>query len=347
MNATDFRFEQPWFLLLAVLPPLLWFLARRFYKPPVIRFAAARIVARTATLRHSWRKVVENSLYYAGCAALIVALARPQLGKATSQVRADGIDIMIALDVSLSMLSEDYEIGSQRASRLEVVKQVTEKFINGRTNDRIGLIIFSGRAYVVSPLTLDHSWLVENLARLSIRRVGDQTAIGSSFVEDGTAIGSALATAASRLQDKRTKSRVIVLLTDGDNNAGKIPPLTAAEAAAALGIKIYTIGAGTNGLVPFPHNDGFGNTYYSQEYMPFREDTCREIARIGSGVFFRAADTKTMTEIFEQIDKFEKSGTRIQKYQTYEDYFPWLLGAGFFLLGGTFILTESVWSKLP
>ncbi len=332
---------------MALIPILFWLLGRRFQKPPVVRFAAARLFEKAADLRRSWRKVVENSLYYLGCAALIVAFARPQLGQATNQVRADGIDIMILLDVSLSMLSEDYEIGSQRASRLEVVKQVTEKFIEGRTNDRIGLIIFSGRAYVVSPLTLDHSWLVENLARLSIRRMGDQTAIGSSLVEDGTAIGSALATAASRLQDRRARTRVIVLLTDGDNNAGKIPPLTAAEAAAALGIKIYTIGAGTNGLVPFPHTDGFGNTYYSQEYMPFKEDTCREIARIGSGVFFRAADTKTMTEIFGKIDQYEKGGLQVQKYETFEDFFPWLMGFGVCLLGATFILTETFWSKVP
>jgi Ca-activated chloride channel family protein len=278
---------------------------------------------------------------------LIVALARPQLGTATSRIRASGIDIMLLLDVSLSMLSEDFSIGSQRASRLEVVKQVTEKFISGRTDDRIGIIAFSGRAYLVSPLTLDHTWLVENLSRLSIRRIGDQTAIGSSLVEDGTAIGSALATAANRLRDKHAKSRVIVLLTDGDNNAGKIPPLTAAEAAAAIGIKIYTIGAGTNGLVPFPHSDGFGNTYYSQEYMPFKEDTCREIARIGNGIFFRASDTKTLTEIFSQIDHLEKTDVEVQKHQSYEDLFTWLLGGGLCLLGASFVLSETIWSKVP
>ena len=275
---TYFRFEQPWLLLLAVFPALFWVIGRQFRRPPAVRFAAARLFERATTFRQSWRKVLQSSLYYFGCACLIIALARPQFGTATSRTRASGIDIMILLDVSLSMLSEDYSIGTQRASRLEVVKQVTEKFISGRPDDRIGIIIFSGRAYLVSPLTLDHTWLIDNLARLNIRRTGDQTAIGSSLVEDGTAIGSALATAANRLRDKRAKSRVIVLLTDGDNNAGKIPPLTAAEAAAAIGIKIYTIGAGTNGLVPFPHSDGFGNTYYSQEYMPFKEDTCREIA---------------------------------------------------------------------
>jgi len=344
---TYFRFEQPWLLLLAALLPLFWFVGRRLQRPPVVRFAAARIFERATTFRRSWRKTVQNTLYYAGCLCLVVALARPQFGTATNRVRASGIDIMILLDVSLSMLSEDFSIGSERASRLEVVKQVTEKFINGRPDDRIGVIAFSGRAYLVSPLTLDHTWLVENLSRLSIRRLGDQTAIGSSLVEDGTAIGSALATAANRLRDKRAKSRVIVLLTDGDNNAGKIPPLTAAEAAAALGIKIYTIGAGTNGLVPFPHSDGFGNTYYSQEYMPFKEDTCREIARIGNGVFFRASDTKTMREIFEQIDRLEKTDLQVQKQQSYQDGFNWLLGAGLCLLSATFVLSETVWSKVP
>jgi Ca-activated chloride channel family protein len=344
---TYFRFEQPWLLLLAALLPLFWFFGRRFQRPPVLRFAAARIFERATTLRRSWRKTVQNTLYYLGCLSLVVALARPQFGTATNRVQASGIDIMILLDVSLSMLSEDFSIGSERASRLEVVKQVTEKFIDGRPDDRIGVIAFSGRAYLVSPLTLDHTWLVENLSRLSIRRLGDQTAIGSSLVEDGTAIGSALAAAANRLRDKRAKSRVIVLLTDGDNNAGKIPPLTAAEAAAALGIKIYTIGAGTNGLVPFPHSDGFGNTYYSQEYMPFKEDTCREIARIGNGVFFRASDTKTMREIFDQIDRLEKTDVQVQKQQSYQDGFIWLLGAGLCLLSATFVLSETIWSKVP
>src|SRR3984893_4089713 len=337
---TYFRLEQPWFLLLAALLPLCWYIGKRFQKPPVIRFAAARIFERATTFHRSWRMAIQKALCYFGCCCLIVPLARPQFGTATRRTQASGIDIMILLDVSLSMLSEDYSIGSQRASRLEVVKKVTEKFITGRPDDRIGLIAFSGRAYLVSPLTLDHTWLVENLARLNIRRMGDQTVIGSSLVEDGTAIGSALATAANRLRDKRAKSRVIVLLTDGDNNAGKIPPLTAAEAAAAIGIKIYTIGAGTNGLVPFPHSDGFGNTYYSQEYMPFKEDTCREIARIGGGVFFRAIDTKTLKEIFFQIDQLEKTETSVQTYQTYQDLFALALGTGLVLLTINFIFRE-------
>jgi Ca-activated chloride channel family protein len=347
VTTTSFRFEQPWLLLLLLAPALFWLLGERLRQLPVLRFSPARIFAKSKSFQHSWSKTLQHSLYYFGCVFLILALARPQFGSAASRSRTNGIDIMLLLDVSLSMLSEDFSIGSQRASRLEVVKQVTEKFIHGRTDDRIGIIAFSGRPYLVSPLTLDHRWLIENLARLTIRRIGDQTAIGSSLVEDGTAIGSALVTGANRLKDKRSKTRVIVLLTDGDNNAGKIPPLTAAEAAAAIGIKIYTIGTGTNGLVPFPHSDGFGNTYYSEEYMPFKEDTCREIARIGGGVFFRATDTKTMREIFDQIDKLERTGVDVQQYQNYEDVFPWLLAAGFVLLGTTFTLRETIWSVVP
>ena len=344
---TSFRFEEPWLLLLLLVPALFWIFGDRWKDPPVIRFSGARIFADRKSFQYSWTKTVQNSLYYFGCAFLILALARPQFGIASSRSRTNGIDIMLLLDVSLSMLSEDFSIGSQRANRLDVVKQVTEKFIEGRPDDRIGIIAFSGRPYLISPLTLDHKWLKDNLARLTIRRVGDQTALGSSLVEDGTAIGSALVTGANRLRDKRSKSKVIVLLTDGDNNAGNIPPLTAAEAAAALGIKIYTIGTGTNGLVPFPHSDGFGNTYYSEEYMPFKEDTCREIARIGGGVFFRATDTKTMREIFDQIDKLERTGAEVQQYQNYDDLFPWLLAAGLVILGATFTLREAVWSVIP
>jgi Ca-activated chloride channel family protein len=140
---------------------------------------------------------------------------------------------------------------------------------------------------------------------------------------------------------------VIVLLTDGDNNAGSVPPLTAAEAAAAIGIKIYTIGTGTNGLVPFPHSDGFGNTYYSQELMPFKEDTCRDIARIGGGIFFRAVDTKGMQSIFSEIDRLEKTEIEVQQYQNYEDGFGWFLGVGLAFLGSIFVLRETVWSRVP
>jgi Ca-activated chloride channel family protein len=217
-----------------------------------------------------------------------------------------------------------------------VVKQVTERFIEGRPNDRIGVIAFAGRPFLVSPLTLDHTWLLANLSRLQI-----------GLTEDGTAIGSALVSAANRLRDRKAKSRVIVLLTDGDNNAGSVPPNTAAEAAAAVGIKIYTIGTGTNGLVPFPETDRFGNKFYTEEYMPFQEDTCRRIAEIGHGQFFRATDTRGMEAIFSAINRLEKTEMDVRQTQHYRDYFSWLVGAGVFLLGVSTILGETIWRSAP
>jgi Ca-activated chloride channel family protein len=234
------------------------------------------------------------------------------------------------------MLSEDFTIGGERASRIDVVKQVTERFIEGRPNDRIGVIAFAGRPFLVSPLTLDHTWLLANLSRLQI-----------GLTEDGTAIGSALVSAANRLRDRKAKSRVIVLLTDGDNNAGSVPPNTAAEAAAAVGIKIYTIGTGTNGLVPFPETDRFGNKFYTEEYMPFQEDTCRRIAEIGRGQFFRATDTRGMEAIFSAINRLEKTEMDVRQTQHYRDYFSWFVGAGVVLLGVGTILGETIWRSAP
>jgi Ca-activated chloride channel homolog len=280
--------------------------------------------------------LTQKLLIYAAATCLLLGLAKPQSGVVASEVRASGIDIMILLDVSRSMLAEDYSIGADRASRIEVVKQVTEKFIQNRPNDRIGIIAFAGRPFLVSPLTLDHTWLLANLSRLQI-----------GLTEDGTAIGSALVSAANRLRDMRAKSRVIILLTDGDNNAGKVPPFTAAEAAAGIGIRIYTIGAGTNGLVPFPETDRFGNKFYTEEYMPFQEDTCRTIAKIGHGEFFRAIDTRSMQDIFASIDRLEKTETSVQKLENYEDLFPWFVGVGLSLIGISTVLGETVWRRIP
>mgnify|MGYP000527434668 FL=1 len=173
-------------------------------------------------------------LSYLALALFIIALARPQLGRVTTRVQATGVDIMFVIDVSRSMLAEDFTIVSSRSNRIDTVKLVTEQFIRQRPNDRIGIVAFAGRPFLVCPLTLVHERLIQNLERL---RIG--------LVEDGTAIGSAIAAAANRLKDKEAKTKLIVLLTDGDNNAGKVQPLTAAEAAKALGIRIYTIGAGT------------------------------------------------------------------------------------------------------
>jgi Ca-activated chloride channel family protein len=333
---TDFRIEQPWYLLLLLLLPAVWFLRKKVHRPAALRFAPSWMFSRDLSPHPSPSSLIPPILFFSAASLLICALARPQLGVVSSRLRTSGIDIMILLDVSRSMLSEDFSIGSERASRIEVVKQVTENFIRNRVNDRIGIIAFAGRPYLVSPLTLDHDWLLENLSRL---RIG--------LTEDGTAIGSALVSAANRLKDRSVKSRVIVLLTDGDNNAGKVPPETAAEAAAAIGIKIYTIGAGTNGLVPFPETDRFGNKFYTQQYMPFQEDACRQIASIGHGRFYRATDTRSLHSIFADIDQLEKKDFDLQEFQNYRDFFPALITIGLALLTSGTVLKETVWRKIP
>jgi len=250
-------------------------------------------------------------------------------------VQASGIDIILAVDVSRSMLAEDFTIGSARSNRLEAVKQVTEKFIESRRNDRIGIVAFAGRPYLVSPLTLDHDWLLQNLERL---RIG--------LVEDGTAIGSAIASSANRLKERESKSKIIVLLTDGDNNAGKVTPATAAEAAKALGIKVYTIGAGTRGYAPVPV-PMFGRIVYRDVKVEVDEETLKQIAQIADGQFFRATDSKSLQQIFDQIDKLEKSTVELSQFKQYRELFPWVLAGGVMVLAVQMVLAQTIWRKLP
>jgi Ca-activated chloride channel family protein len=234
------------------------------------------------------------------------------------------------------MLAEDFTIGNQRSNRLEAVKLVTEQFIRERPNDRIGIVAFAGRPYLVSPLTLDHDWLIRNLERL---RIG--------LVEDGTAIGSAIASAANRLKDKEAKTKLILLLTDGDNNAGKVQPLTAAEAAKALGIRIYTIGAGTEGEAPFPLQNAFGRTVYRNVLVKFDEKTLADIAAMTSGRYFRATDTNSLRTIFSEIDKLEKSKVEVERTAQYSDLFQWFLIPGLACLALEILLSQTIWRRLP
>lgn len=329
-------FAQPWLLLLLLLVPFVAVLQGGKGAAPAVVFSSLRPLQNLGWARRSRFGGWLTSLLLLALALLIVALARPRQGKTISQVRASGIDIMIALDVSGSMEAEDFTIGGERASRVEVVKKVTQKFIEGRPNDRIGIICFAGRPYLVSPLTLDHSWLLQNLERV---RLG--------LVEDGTAIGSAIASSVNRLQGRDSKSRITVLLTDGDNNSGKVPPITAAEAAKALGIKVYTIGAGTKGFAPMPVRDMFGRKVYRNVKVDVDEDTLNKIAEITGARFYRATDTKTLTQIFEQIDTLEKSTVEMNQYTQYRELFPWVLGAGLGLLSIYALLGQTLGKKLP
>lgn len=330
-------FAYPWLLLLLLAIPLVALFQGGKGAAPAVVFSSLSTLQALGKIRRSRMGGWLTSLLLLALALLIVALARPRQGKTISQVQASGIDIMLALDVSGSMIAEDFTIGGERASRIDVVKQVTQKFIEARSNDRIGMVAFASRPYLVSPLTLDHGWLLQNLERV---RLG--------LVEDGTAIGSAIASCANRLKERKdSKSRIVVLLTDGDNNAGKISPETAAEAAKALGIKVYTIGAGTRGYAPMPMQDVFGRKVYQNVKVDVDEDTLRKIADVTSAKFYRATDTKTLKQIFEQIDALEKSTVEMNQYMQYRDLFPWFLGAGFGVLALQTVLAQTVGRKLP
>lgn len=340
-----FSFMHPWLLWLLLLVPLLmWLRGQR-------GAASALVFSSTASLRSLGKRStsragrIMHGLLYLALTILILALARPQLGKSLTEVKASGIDIMLVLDVSNSMLTKDFTVGGEEATRLDAVREVTRKFIEARPNDRIGMIAFGSNPYVVSPLTLDHDWLMQNLERV---RIG--------LVEGSTAIGSAMASAGSRLNDKASKSRAIILLTDGENNSGRIPPNTAAEALKALHINLYAIGIGTNGIAPYPMmdptngrviTDVAGNVLYEDVPVSFNEAGLKEVAKIAGGQFFRATDTDSLEKIYADIDKMEKSTVSVKKYQQYRDLFPACLMAGAGLLIAELLLSQTIWKKLP
>ena len=282
--------------------------------------------AGTRQAEHFARGRIMHGLLYLALAIFIFALARPQLGKSLTEVEASGIDIMVVLDVSGSMLTKDFTVGGDSATRIDAIREVTRKFIESRPNDRIGIIAFAGRPYVVSPLTLDHDWLLQNLERV---RIG--------LVEDGTAIGSAMASAANRLTDKKSKSRAIVLLTDGENNAGKIPPNTAAEAIKALEASA-SLRSVRESTASRPCRSSIrrtaaghgrrGQLIYRNQQVQFNEAGLKEVAQIAGGQFFRATDTDSLEKIYRDIDKMEKSTVSVKKYQQYRDLFPACLMAG-------------------
>ncbi len=331
-------FANPWLLLgLLAIPVIAWLRGHRGASATIV-FSSTKTLRALGQRSRSRAGNFLTGLLYLALTLLILGLARPQKGHTLSHVEASGVDIMLAIDVSASMLAEDFTIGGERANRLEAVRKVTEEFIARRPHDRIGIVAFAGRPYLVSPLTLDHDWLLANMDRLQV-----------GLVEDGTAVGSALASATNRLRgDHAAKSRVVVLLTDGDNNRGQISPETAAEAARAVGIKVYTIGAGTDQPAPWPDGrDAFGRTHYTMAKFPLDVETLKKVAEIGGGEFFRATDADSLMKIYDRIDQLEKSTFEVKKYSRYRDLYPWFLAAGAGLLLLEMLLAQTVWRKVP
>jgi Ca-activated chloride channel family protein len=256
-------------------------------------------------------------LKYLALAFFIVALARPQLTSQEEKVNADGIDIMLVMDLSSSMLSQDFN-----PNRLEVSKQVAKDFVDKRMYDRIGLVVFSGESFTQTPVTTDHNILKDFLDNLEV-----------GMVEDGTAIGMGLATAVNRLKDLDTKSKIIILLTDGDNNAGYIQPMTAAEIAQELDVKVYTIGVGSEGFAKSPISKMSDGRYvFGRTRVKIDEKLLREISEMTKGKYFRATDETSLQKIYDEIDKLEKTEIEVTTFKRYKDKYR------FFLLGGLILL---------
>lgn len=333
-----FRFESPWFLSLLLLLPALvaWpLLAKRWSQPAGLRYADIKLVARPT---RSWRIALRpalNVLRIVSLALVIVALARPQTGQARDIVRGQGVDIALALDISGSMASLDFE----PANRLEAAKTVISDFVGRRTYDQIGLVVFASNAFSQSPPTTDHNVLLRLLDRSKL-----STELG---IDDGTAIGMGLANAGNMLKDSDATSKVIILLTDGVNNAGEIDPLTAAEAARALGIKVYTIGMGRPGQVPVPVVDLFGRETVMYQESALDEGTLQEIADITGGKYYRAEDTGGLKQIYAEIDSLEKSNVEIERFTRYQELMGWLLLPALGLVASEIVLRKTALRTLP
>ncbi len=328
------RLANPWVLTLLLLLPVL--LGNRRQRDAAVRYPSLAVLRSIAPAGAGARRAILSILRALALVLVIVALARPQLGNAETRIHREGVDIVLAVDVSGSMLAEDFTLGTTRASRVDVVKSVVKEFVGARPEDRIALVLFAARPYTQCPLTLDHGWLLQNL---------DQAKVG--MIEDGTAIGSALATAVNRLRPSTAHSRFVVLLTDGQNNAGRITPQTAADAAAAIGIKVYTIGAGTRGLAPFPTQDFFGNKVYRPMQVDIDEDVLKRIASTTHGRYFRATDTASLRQIYDEIDRAEKTAFEAPEYLDYRELYPFLAWPALALVLAEIALAETVLRKLP
>jgi Ca-activated chloride channel homolog len=329
-------FKDPWVILLIPVALGILMVLRQRKRTASFRFPTTSIVRGLTT---TWKIRFKEIPYILRLFVLIlflVALAGPRSVLEETIHKTEGIDIVLAIDVSGSMAAEDFTIDNRRTNRLEIVKRVVQEFINQRKNDRLGLVAFARLAYTVSPMTTDYSWLVTNLNRVEL-----------GLIQDGTAVGSAIASSTARLKNSDAKSKVIILLTDGINNAGKVDPLTAARAAQSFGIKIYTIGAGTKGYAPYPVKDIFGRKAYQQVLIDLDEEMLQQAAAITGGKYFRATDTESLRQIYKEIDSLEKTEIEEYGYREYKELFSNVLLAALMLLFTETVLTSTFFLKIP
>ncbi len=329
------RFEDPWVLLLMAVIPFMVLYGWQRSGSAYIRFSSLHVLSRLPQPASVSLRRVVPLLRCMAAVLIIMALARPQSGVKSVEVKSTGIDIMLCLDSSGSMRALDFTTDGKRNTRMAAVKSVVNEFVRGREHDRIGMVVFGEEAFTQCPLTLDYGVLLSLLDSLEIGMAGD-----------ATAIGTALGLCVKRFQDIESASRVVVLLTDGVNTAGTITPLTAARLAQSFGIKVYTIGVGSEGKAPFQVDSLFGKQYVYLE-ANLDEDTLRQIAALTGGQYFRATDTEALREIYKQIDAMEKTEVEVKEYTEYNELFLWFLLPALFLLLLEIALANTRFMKIP
>jgi Ca-activated chloride channel family protein len=328
----NLTFANPEFLylLLLLIPILAWYVLRNNQIKPFIQVSeTSRMVQAGSSLKVKLRHLV-FAMRVLALIFIIVALARPQSTNKLHNVSSEGIDIMIALDISGSMLSRDF-----KPDRLEAAKDVAIEFISGRPSDRIGLVVFSAESFTQCPLTTDHAKLINLFKDIKI-----------GMIEDGTAIGLGLATAVSRLKESTSKSRVIILLTDGVNNQGSIAPITAAEIAKTFGIRVYTVGVGTMGVAPYPVQTPFG-TQLQDMPVEIDEALLTNIANMTDGKYFRATNNQKLHDIYKEIDKLEKTKIEVNEYSKRQDEYLWFAIIASIFLALELIFRFTIFKTLP
>ncbi len=327
----DIQFAQPYqFILLGLIPIfLIWYLSSYQKRQAAITVSTLSTFPSTS----SWRTVLRHLPFILRMLAyifLVLALARPQKRNDEQRITGEGVDIILTIDVSGSMLAQDFT-----PNRLEAAKEVAANFVDSRPTDRIGLVIFSGESFTLSPATTDKMVLKTQIYN-----------IRSGLLEDGTAIGSGLATSVDRLRSSKSKSKVVILLTDGENNGGMIDPNTAKEIAKAIGVKVYTIGVGTEGFAPVPVQTS-GGIIMQREKVNIDEKLMKQIADETGGKYFRAKDNESLKNIYSEIDKLEKSRIESTNFTSYsEKFLPFVIAAGFFIFLEVF-LRLTVFKKFP
>lgn len=331
----EFVNKEYLFLLVLIIPYILWYFLKYKKSMPTMRISDTNAYLNA---QYNWRVRIKHVPMLLRCIVYILivfALARPQTHNSWNNKTVEGIDIMLAMDVSTSMLAEDL-----KPNRMEAAKEVASEFISGRPNDNIGLTIFAGEAFTQCPMTVDHTSLLNLLQNV-------RTDIASrGLIQDGTAIGMGLANAITRLKNSKTKSKVIILLTDGSNNMGDISPMTAAQIAQSLGVRVYTIAVGTNKIAPYPMLIG-GTIQYVNIPVDIDTKTLKNIASVTDGNFYRATNTNELKQIYRDIDKLEKTKMKVKKYSKHNEVYQLFVFAAFIFLFLEILLRNTLLRRIP